>query len=117
MKNEEEFSLPPPGNCLGDAKLSKSPQTLHALWMEYQFGFNGHKPAKDFNKKERGSNKIQYCRRKVFWTAVEKLILKGFSWETAIDRILDVYGSHNSVPKILKMMRKDRAANVDRLLA
>jgi len=108
---------PQPGDpgYQGDAKLSKMPKDLRTLWREYQFGLDGNKPAKDFTPQERGHVKCIYCRRKVFWDAVQMLIAKGFTWETAVDRILTVYGSRHSVSKILHELRKDRLAKIDRL--
>mmetsp|Transcript_28591 Transcript_28591/g.60599 ORF Transcript_28591/g.60599 Transcript_28591/m.60599 type:complete len:453 (+) Transcript_28591:105-1463(+) len=108
---------PQPGDpgYQGDANLSKMPKDLRTLWREYQFGLDGNKPAKDFTPQERGHVKCIYCRRKVFWDAVQMLIAKGFTWETAVDRILTVYGSRHSVSKILHELRKDRLAKIDRL--
>jgi hypothetical protein len=47
------------------ATLSPVPQTIHALWLEYEFGIWGRKAAKDFTAAERGKAKYSYHRRKV----------------------------------------------------
>jgi hypothetical protein len=47
------------------ARLSPNPRNLHTLWQEYEFGFGGRKPAKDFMAEERGRVKYSYHRRKV----------------------------------------------------
>ena len=90
------------------AKLYRSPKSLHDLWHEYQFGLNGGKPAKEFTLQERGKNKSLYCRRKVFWDTISGLVRAGFTSETAIDKVYQVYGRGTSVTTILVMMVRDR---------
>ncbi len=85
------------------------------LWKEWEFGLNGVKQAKDFSYHERGANKFSYSRRKVFWDAVIQMIGKGFTSDTAIDRIYLVYGERRSIIRILRMMAQDRRDKVDRL--
>ena len=96
-------------------KLSKNPKDLYSVWKEWEFGLNGMKAAKDYSYHERGANKFSYCRRKVFWDAVTGLISKGYTSDTAIDRIYLVYDEGRSVCGILKLMARDRRDKVDRL--
>ena len=42
------------------AELLARPRTLYNLWVEWQFGGAGRKPAKDFNSGERGTVKSKY---------------------------------------------------------
>ena len=90
------------------ATLYRSPKSLYDLWQEYQFGLDGQKPAKEFNSRERGKNKSMYCRRKVFWDVVKNLINAGYTSDTAIDKVYQVYGRSTSVTSILVMMVRDR---------
>jgi len=90
------------------ATLYRSPKSLYDLWQEYQFGLNGEKPAKDFSSSERGKNKSMYCRRKVFWDVISTLIRAGYTSDTAIDKVYQVYGRGTSVTSILVMMVRDR---------
>ncbi len=45
------------------AQLSKTPRSSHLLWMEWGFGTNGNKPAKDFVVSERGGK----IKQKFYW--------------------------------------------------
>ena len=96
-------------------KLSKSPRDLWTLWMEYESGLNGQKPARDFTAAERGANKFTYSHRKVVWDAVEKLMKRGNAAEVAIDRILAVYGRDKSVTNVINRMKKDNLQGIWRL--
>ena len=96
-------------------RLSKNPKDLYTVWKEWEFGQDGVKAAKDFTYHERGANKFSFCRRKVFWDAVTLLISKGYTSDTAIDRVYLVYGQGKSVGQILKLMAQDRRDKVDRL--
>jgi hypothetical protein len=91
------------------ATLSSLPRTLHALWIEYEFGTGGKKPAKDFTAAERGRCKYTYHRRKVVWDVVALHVRSGWLADLACDRIYDVYGRGQSVTSIINNMRKDRA--------
>ncbi len=95
-------------------KLAKQPRDLHTLWKEYQFGLNGHKPAKDYTASERGANKWNYCRRKRFWSVVELMIKQGETFDSAIDRIYAAYGKNMSVTKILNALGNDSRDGVHR---
>lgn len=88
--------------------LSKCPKTLYVLWREWEFGIGGRKPAKSFNRTERGRVKHKYSLRKVFWDMVCKLVRDGYSSNTAIEKIYSVYSPRLSVTGILRMMRKDK---------
>ena len=96
-------------------KLMKNPKDLFTVWKEWEFGMNGMKPAKDFTSHERGANKFTYCRRKVFWDAVNRLIARGHTSDTAVDRIHEAYGRGKSICEILRLMAQDRWQRVDRL--
>ena len=76
---------------------------------------NGTKSAKNFPFHERGANKFTYCRRKVFWDAVIRLIARGHTSDTAVDRIHEAYGRGKSICEILRLMAHDRRQGVDRL--
>ena len=59
-------------------KLLKKPRDLFVLWREYEQGLDGQKAARDYSHTERGGvNKDNYARRKVFWNAVESLMVRG----------------------------------------
>ncbi|KAG1705685.1 hypothetical protein DVH05_003395 [Phytophthora capsici] len=60
-----ERELNPPRIQRAAIKLSKRPKDLFELWHEYEFGFAGVKPARDFTSVERGANKFVYSRRKL----------------------------------------------------
>merc|ERR1712150_375032 len=90
------------------ARLSRCPKTLFDLWHEYQFGLSGCKPAKEFTLIERGKAKSVYCRRKVFWDVVVKLVNAGHTSEVVIDKVYACYGRNTSVTKILLKMVQDR---------
>ena len=89
-------------------RLSKCPRNLYILWQEYEFGFEGRKPAREFTSEERGANKFAYSRRKVFWELVDKLTRRGYTSDVAIDKIYTVYGRSLPVSTILLKLRQDR---------
>ena len=88
------------------AVLSKRPRTLYVLWQEYEFGIAGKKAAKLFNTGERGRNKHALCLQKPFWELVVTMICHGYTHNTAIDKIYEVYGN-KSVVHTLRLIRKD----------
>ena len=90
------------------AILLKRPKDLYQLWHEFQFGCNGAKPAKDFSREERGANKFAYSRRKVFWDVVSGLVRSGFTSDSAIDKVYDVFGRSKPVTSILVSLRQQR---------
>eukprot|EP00977_Amphora_coffeiformis_P012600 scaffold3148_cov183-Amphora_coffeaeformis.AAC.1 len=61
----------PPRTAIGlrnsTATLAPHVRTLPQLWEEYQTGLGSQKPARDFNRTERGHCKFMYSRRKVLW--------------------------------------------------
>lgn len=89
-------------------KLMKNPKNLFTLWKEYEHGVNGQKPAKDFTSTERGADSATYSRRNIFWQAVEQLIKRDNTSDTAIDAIYSHYGVDDPVNRILLKMRADR---------
>jgi hypothetical protein len=93
---------------LAAATLSVLPRTVHTLWIEYEFGIGGRKPAKDFTPTERGKAKYNYHRRKVVWDVIAALVRGGWLSDVACDRIYEVYGRQQSVTTIINNMRKDR---------
>ena len=91
-----------------NASLSSTPRTLYVLWEEYSRVLNGAKAAKDFTAEQRGAVKHKYCRRKVFWDCVTRLVNSGLSADVTIDQIYTAYGRRNIVTNILREMSKDR---------
>lgn len=90
------------------ARLYPRPQNLYDLWHEYEFGLSGNKPAKHFTRVERGKVKYAYCRRKVFWDVIAKLINAGHTSDSAVDEVYNVYGRSLGVTTILRKMVNDR---------
>jgi hypothetical protein len=78
------------------------------LWHEYEFGLGGRKAAKLFSSAERGHVKHKYTMRKIFWDKVTLMIRSGYSAQTAIDKIYEVYSTRHSVTKILRLMKSDK---------
>jgi len=91
-----------------EARLSERPKTLHELWVEYQFGSNGRKAAKDFTQVERGAAKSLYCNRKRFWSKCADMIKDGMSVDVAIDTIYRAYAPATSITVICKKMGIDK---------
>ena len=57
-----------------------------------------------------------YNVRKVFWDCISNLIRRGYTSNTAIDKVYSVYGRSNSTSSILKLMRKDKSSGGNPLL-
>lgn len=98
------------------ATLSQCPRTLQMLWMEYQNGIAGSKPAREFTREERGGrNKFKYSRRLIVWTCIERMLNRGYDLNRAIAKIHQVYGN-GSVTKIIDKMRPDERRGGHHLL-
>jgi len=93
------------------AELSPSPRSLHELWTEYLYGVGGRKPAKDFNREERGRVKHKYCRRNKVWRVIDNLVKAGYHYEDAIQRIYGVYGHSTPVTTIINKLGEDLRNN------
>ena len=91
-------------------ELYPRPQNLYDLWQEYKFGLNGKKAAKHFTRAERGKVKFAYCRRKVFWDVIVKLVNAGHTSDLAVDEVYNCYGRSLPVSTILRKMVHDRKA-------
>ena len=101
------------------SKLTKSPSDLFVLWREYEQGLDGRKAAKaakDYTAVVRGRNKHTYSCRRVFWDAVVKLMARGYTADSAIDRISGAYGRRLSVTQVINQMKKDRMLGIERWL-
>ena len=93
------------------AILSNNPRSLILLWREYQFGIDGKKAAKLWDRNEINSSnttKQKYWRRNHVWQAIARLVRGGRTAELAAIEIKKVYGFASSVSKIIKEMIKDR---------
>jgi hypothetical protein len=87
--------------------LSPTPRTINLLWLEYETGIGGRKPARDFSREERGRVKHKYHRRKVVWDCISQLIRAGLTADVACDRIYQVYGVSTPVTTIINNMKRD----------
>jgi hypothetical protein len=101
-----------------DASLSPTPKTLNALWVEWQFGIGGRKPARLFTVHESGVKQLKstFSRRKAFWELMEHLIRSGYTHDGACDRIYQVYGENRSITYILKQIAVHKANNTSPLM-
>ena len=91
-----------------EARLVCCPRILHDLWKEFEFGYSGCKPAKEWPTVEHGRDRFNYYRRNVFWTQVSLMIRTGYTSETACDKIYSVYGASLPFSKIFKLMIRDK---------
>ena len=91
------------------ATLCRNPRTLSILWSEYMNGIGGRKPAQQFTREERGLRcvKQNYYFRKPFWTAMQRLVDKGYTESVAIGKIEKVYEKYGSITNILRKMLID----------
>jgi hypothetical protein len=79
---------------------------LYVLWADNESGVGGNKPARLFNKTERGKVRFKYCHRKIVWDAVEALVQRGLTSNVAIDRIYSECGGPNSkVNEVIKELK------------
>ena len=100
--NESEMAHP--------ANLCSCPKNWYVLWAEYESGVGGNKPAKLFNKAERGKLRLKYCSRKIVWDAVEVLVQRGLTSDVAIDRIYSECGGPNTkVNDVIKELKHFRS--------
>ena len=95
-------------NYVGTVSLSPTPRTIFDLWDEWTVGLGGRKPAKDFTSMERGKVKYKYCRRKVVWDTISKMVRGGMTAHAAMDKILDTYGRYLPLTKLINIMLRDR---------
>ena len=90
------------------AALLRLPRTLHDLWYEWEFGFTGNKPAKNFTAQERGKVKHSWYKRKFLWQQVSRMVNSGMTAQRACDKIYETYGQNQSVTKILGYLKRDQ---------
>jgi hypothetical protein len=72
------------------------PQNLFDLWQEYIEGIGGKKPARHFSFSERGCVKHPFHIRKMLWDMISGLTRQGYTANSAIDLIYNVYGQKTS---------------------
>jgi hypothetical protein len=73
----------------------------------YEFGIGGRKPARQFTTHERGQVKFKYCRRKVVWDSIDRMVRAGFTAQVAVDKIYEAYGQITVTQIINHRMRGD----------
>ena len=66
------------------------------------------KPAKFFTPAERGKSKFTYSTRKIFWDLVVNMIARGYTSDTAIDKICTTYGQALAVSTIIVELQNDK---------
>ena len=77
------------------------------LWSEYEYGIGGRKAARLFTAQERGKVKFKYCRQKVAWDVIDRMVCSGLTAQVVIDRIYGVYGRNKSTTEIIQCLRRD----------
>lgn len=93
------------------AILCKRPSSLYVLWQEWETGVGGNLAAKNFNIRQRGACTVKYCRRKVVWDQIQRMINSGYhNSDTAVDAIYAKYGDRLEVTKIIQAMKRDLKA-------
>ena len=98
----------PDGNWIPyQATLSKCPRSLFVLWQDFGFGISGQKPAKLFSNAERGKVRYSYSLGKHFWGLVQKMICNDYTFNSATDKIYNVYDRIRSVTEILQQIRNN----------
>ena len=85
-----------------------APRTLYDLWVEYQTGIGGRKPARDLTARERSADKYRFYRWKQVWDIVANLVNAGVQARVAIDRIYGHYGANKPVTRIIKEIMEDK---------
>ncbi len=82
---------------------------------KFEVGLDEEKPARDYTLLERGANRYAYSWRKNYWDAVGSLLTKGYSVDSAIDRVYEAYGKNYSVTAILDAIIVDKHMNISRI--
>jgi hypothetical protein len=90
------------------ATLSPLPLNLFDLWQEYIEGIGGRKPASFFSFSERDCVKQTFHHRKILWDMISGLTRQGFTANSAIDAIYNIYGQQTSVTNIINGVKRDK---------
>jgi hypothetical protein len=90
------------------ATLSPLSQNLFDLWQEYIEGIRGRKPARFFSFSGRGRVKHNFHHRKILWDMISGLTRQGFTANSAIDAIYNIYGQQRSVTNIINGVKRDK---------
>lgn len=88
--------------------MCPKPPNLFVLWKEYEHGIDGQKPVKDWLPHEKAPVRTVISRRKILWDAVDQLVKRSHTSDTAIDKIYEHYGKDLPVNRILLLMRADK---------
>ena len=92
------------------ACLMDRPNSLHDLWTEYMFGYDGNKPAKGFTVAERNNRtngiKQKYYNRSRVWRLQVYLLNAGMAVKHANELMVNTYG-HSMVSRIIKGIIRD----------
>lgn len=96
------------------ARLAAHPKTLYDMWNEWEQGLGGNKAAKLFSATERGRCKHSYCRRKLVWEILARLVRAGYTPQVACDTVYGVYGQNMSVTRIIQGIKDDKRNGVQR---
>ena len=73
------------------AVLMNNQKFLHVLRDEWTNGLNGSLPASDFTAEQRGRCKSKHSQRKVFWDCMLRLIQAGYTVQSLLHKINQVY--------------------------
>jgi hypothetical protein len=79
--------------------LSPRPTDLYVLWKEYEFSNGGCKDVKDFTYRERGVSSTIFCRRKIFWNIVLRLISHGYTNNQRSSKFTIIMGIRSQLHK------------------
>ena len=95
-----------------DARLSKGPRDLDALWREYEYGLDNNIAAKNFGYRERGRVSSLYGKRNKVWQLIKKLMIEQeITHHDAINKIHDKYGPLSCTKMIRAITKETRSFN------
>ena len=109
IRSDRKFTSEGQDQAPAPADLCSCPKDLYVLWAEFEVGVDGNKPARHFTPAERSKVKFKYCRRKIVWDAIDRMVEAGTTAQDAIDRIYAEYG-RLPVNRIINELKKARAA-------
>ena len=96
-------------------KLSNRPGDLYVLWRDgVCFGCQRREASEGLLTVREGCELLCLLATQKNWNAICSLTTKGYTANTAIDKVYEVYGKSKSVTAILDAMIADKQARIER---